>query len=152
MSHVTDVKLKIHDIDALEEAVDKLGMILQRGQKTYQWYGRFMNDSSAYGGYDPKDFGKCEHAIRRKDHQAGDYEIGVVNARDGNGYELLVDTWGPGGKLVAAGGGRSLDGIRREYAASVATRKAVDKLSRHGWRVVREELPGNNIRLKLRKR
>ena len=45
MSHVTDLKLRIHDLDALEEAAEKCGLQLMRGQKTYAWFGEFMNDS-----------------------------------------------------------------------------------------------------------
>lgn len=146
------MKLKVKDLDALEESADALGGELRRGQKTHAWYGRFMNDSRSYGEHDPKDFGKCEHAIRLKNHQAGDYEIGVVKAKDGEGFELLVDTWGPGQKLVTAFGGPQLHGLRREYAASVATKRANATLARKGYRVQREDLPGNRIKLKVRKR
>jgi hypothetical protein len=83
----------------------------------------------------------------------GEWEIGVVPAKDGPGYDLLLDTYGsPGARLSGPAGGPQLNGIRREYAAAVAEKKALEKLSRHGWRVQREDLPGNLIRLKVRKR
>ena len=122
-----------------------------RDQKTYAFYGRFLNDSHDYGNHDPATFGKGEHALRAKDYKPGDYEIGVVKALDGNGFELLVDTWGPGRKLIAKAG-QNLDGLRREYAASVATRKAQATLGRKGFTLSREDLPGNRIRLRLRRR
>ena len=157
MSHVTDVKLKVHDLDALDEACQTLGLELRRGQKSYAWWGTYVGDSHAYGGHDPKLFGRCEHAIgipgqTPRNGSNGPWEIGVVKAVDGYGYDLLYDTYGGAGQALTQRVGPQSNALRREYAASVATRKAVDKLSRHGWRVVREELPGNNIRLKLRKR
>lgn len=151
MSHVTDVKLKVTDLDALERAAERLGFEFRRDQKTYAWYGRFMNDSNAYGKHDPKNFGKSEHALRLKNHQPGDYEVGVVKSLDGDGYEILFDEWGPGQKLKAVVGPQA-NALRREYAAEVAEQKAMQKLSRHGWRVQREDLPGNRIRLRLKKR
>jgi hypothetical protein len=157
MSHVTDVKLKVHDLDALEKACTKLGLELRRDKKTYAWWGNFVGDSTPPAGRDPKDYGKGEHAIGRAgttpcDGASGEWEIGLVPALDGNGYELMADTYGGPGRALLERAGPQFNTLRREYAAEVATSKAVEKLSRHGWRVQREELPGNKIRLRLRKR
>lgn len=154
MSHITDVKLKIKDLDALAEAAEALGLELVRGQKTHAWYGRFMNDSEegrrvvAERGL--RNLGKCDHALRLKARYSGDYEIGVVAEADG-GYSLLYDSWGPGQRLERAAGPQ-LTALRREYAASVATAKAKATLGRQGWTVRRENLSGNRIRLKVVKR
>ncbi len=152
MSHVTAVKLRVENLDALEEAAAKLGLVLKRGQNHYAWYGRDMRDSNLAGNHDRAKFGKCEHALRRLDHQQGDYEIGIVKATDGSeAYEMLFDEWGPGQKLVAAVE-KNANALKREYAAEVATRKANEKLGRHGFKVVREDLPNRAIRLKVKKR
>lgn len=155
MSHITDVKLKVKDLDGLAEAAGALGLELVRGQKTHAWFGRFMSDS-AEGRRVAQErgahtFGKCEHAIRRKDHQQGDYEIGVVAEKDGS-YSLLYDTWGHGGSRIEQKAGPQLTALRREYSAAVAGRKARATLGRQGWTTVRQDLPGNRIRLKVVKR
>jgi len=151
LSHVTDVKLRITNLDALAEAADKCGLVLMRDQKTYTWYGHFVGDSASYGNIPIEDFGKSAHALRLKDHKRGDYEIGLHTAKDGEGFQVVFDSWGPGQKLAAAVGLKA-NTLRREYAAAVASRKATETLARKGWRVVREDLPGNQIRLRLRHR
>ena len=149
MSHVTDLKLRIHDLDALEEAAEKCGLQLMRGQKTYAWFGEFMNDSRDYGDIAVKDFGKGAHALRLKTHQPGDYEIGLHADKDG-GFKLAFDSWGPGRRLSEAVG-QQANRLRVEYAAAVATRKAA-VLKRKGFTLVREEMQGGGVRLKLRRR
>src|SRR5262245_45823068 len=110
MSHVAEGACKILDLNDLEVGAGHLGFELVRNQTTYKWFGSWMNDwhnpqrAAAMRGHDPKTFGQCEHVLRRKDAQAGDYEIGVVKARDGVGFELVYDSWGSGQKLEAAGG------------------------------------------------
>ena len=154
MSHITDVKLKIHDLEALREAADACGFDFREGQKTHAWYGRFMRDSAE--GMEvartrgEQNMGKCDHALRSKDHQAGDYEVGVVREDDGS-YLLSFDSWGPGRKLEAAAGA-GLSKLKREYAAATAMKKARTTLGRHGFTVSRENLPGNRIRVRARKR
>ncbi len=155
MSHVTDVKLKIKDLEALEEAAAACGLDLRLGQTTHAWYGKFMNDSEE-GRRVVKErgqqaLGKCEHALRLKNHQQGDYEIGVVKSLDGDGYDLLLDEWGPGRKLVNAVG-PSANKLRQEYAVAQATRKAKATLGKKGFTVAREDLLNGSVRLKLRRR
>jgi len=155
MSHITEIKLKVKDLDALETAADSLGFELRRGQKTHAWYGRFMNDSAEGRQFarerSVEEMGKCEHALRMKNHQSGDYEIGVVKSQDGDGYTLSFDSWGPGKKLEALAG-PGLKTLRREYACEVATRTAQKSLGRQGFRVERSDIGGGRIRLRLRKR
>lgn len=156
MSHVTDVRMRVKDLDALDEACDALGLELRRGQTRYAWWGTFVGDSSAYGQHDPATFGKCEHAIGRKGMRArtgpdGEYEIGVVPALDGDGYDLLYDAYGPGRRLTEIVG-EGVNTLRREYACAAVTRKAKQKLAPKGWQVARENLPNGRIRVKLRKR
>lgn len=157
MSHVTDVKLKVHDLDALSEACDQLGLELMQGQKTYAWWGSFQNDSNAYGEHRPAEMGKCEHAIRikgdkPKNGSGGPWEIAVVAAKDGSGFGLYYDTFGHAGARLSERVGQNANKLRQEYSVAVATRKAKATLARKGWRVMREELPGQRVRLKLRKR
>lgn len=157
MSHVTDVKLCVKDLDAVEETLAEQfpNLELRRNQKTYKWYESWVNDyrgakAAVDQGHDPKDFGKCDHAIGIKGDKSS-YEIGLVKRKDGEGWDMLWDRWGSGAWVERAMG-TDASGFRREYAATVATRRAKSTLAKKGFKVERENLPGNKIRLKLRKR
>lgn len=147
MSHVTEVKLKLTDLDAVEEAAKACGLELVRGQRSFRWYGHFVGDTTPPAGRDPKDYGKCEHALRQTALPDG-YEIGLVPALDGNGWDAMYDSWSSAGRALPA----AVTTLRREYAATVATKRATATLARRGFKISREDLPGNRIRLKLRSR
>lgn len=120
MSHVTKIKFRVgDDLDLLEAACARRGTIeLKRGQKTYRWFGEYMGDSKLPAGVDPSMLGRCEHAIVVKGAGRNTYEIGLVRAADGNGYELLWDEWNGGNGLVkAVGEGASL--LMRDYAVTL---------------------------------
>lgn len=146
MSHITDVRLRITNLEHLETAWKNLGGTrMARDQKSYRWYGRFMNDSSQYGNRDPKTFGQCEHALVA---DAGGYEIGVVKAPEGQeGFDLLYDSWGPGARLEAVAG-RGLAKLRQEYAAVTAMAAAQKKLAPKGFRLQRELLASGVARIR----
>lgn len=154
---MTDVKLRIDDLDALEEAAEKCGLELRRDQKHYAWWGRYVGDSHAYGEHRPAEMGTCAHALRLKgttprDGASGPWEIGVVPAKDGKGFGLYFDTYGDAGAQLTRAVEQNANKLRREYAAAVATKRAKKTLARKGFVVSREDLPGNRIRLKLRRR
>lgn len=157
MSHVTDVRVRVRDLDALEEAAERCGLELQRGKRTYAWWGRFVGDSYAYGTHDPKDFGRCEHALRVKGTHprnggGGPWEIGVVKATDGDGYDLLYDKYGSAGRALEQAAGANASTLKREYACAVATKRAKATVGKKGFTITREDLAGGRIRLRLRKR
>lgn len=105
MSHVEEVEIECHDLDALKVAVERCGGEFMMNQKTHAWWGTFVGDSygmrnsavdarDGLAGRDPKTFGKCLHAIRMagkpgKNGSQGPWEIGVVQARSGVGYSLV---------------------------------------------------------------
>lgn len=157
MSHVTDVKLCVKDLDAVEDVAARLGGVLRRGQRTFAWYGRWVGDyhgtlAAVDQGFDPRTFGRCDHAIRLKDHQAGDYEIGLVRDPDGQSWRLLYDSWGEHGRKLERAFGPQLKTFRREYAYTVQARRTKAVLGPKGWTQQREDLPNGRIRLRLRKR
>lgn len=157
MSHVTEVKLKIRDIDDLKVAAEACGLEFRENQTTYAWWGTFVGDSNRYGAHDPKKFGKGSlHAIGipgkpGKNGSAGPWEIGVVNASDGDGYSLLYDNFGGAGAALEARAGKDCQRLGQEYAAAVAMRRARATLARKGFTVTREN-EGQRIRLRLRRR
>ncbi len=151
MSHVTEIKLKIKDLDALEDACDKCGLELVRDQKTFKWWGKFVGDTVPPAGRDPKDYGKCDHAIRIKDARPSDYEIGLVPALDGEGYDLMVDTYHQP-RLMQACGGKTMPKLHQEYGYAKTLRQVHKTMTRRGWKANRVDLPSGAIQLQLRKR
>ena len=143
MSHVADVQFKARDLDALKAAVALIdGAHFMEGQRTHKWFGKFLNDWSnpraAVNRVDPKTFGKCEHAIKL---DGVDYEIGVVKAADGDGYDLIYDSWG--GQLEARLG-VGLPMLKQVYTTELTRRE----LARQGKRVTTEKQADGSIRLR----
>jgi hypothetical protein len=135
MSHVAKIDLVIQDLDALRAACETLGLELVEGQKQYKWFGAWMQDYSsadaAYlNGIDPKDYGKCEHAIRIPG-QSDAYEVGVVKNPKGAGYVLILDFYAGGRGMVDKVGGKACERLTMNYAAKVGIKAA----RKEGWRV-----------------
>lgn len=132
MSHVTTIDLLIKDLDALEKACAPLGLELRRGQKTFRWYGKWMNDygaeDAAYKhGIAAKDYGKCDHAIAVKGNNHA-YEIGLIKREDGKGYSLAWDFFAGGYGLCekvsySGAGAKDADKLKDWYAAEVAAKQ-----------------------------
>lgn len=134
MSHVAAVDIMVTDLAALEVVANKMGFELIRGQKTWTWYGMDVGDSDLAKGHNRKNFGKGEHALRLKDHKAGDYEIGLVPRLDGKpGWELLYDAWGGHGRRLEERAGSRLGNLKNELAVEVTTRV----MARSGYKVTR---------------
>lgn len=71
MSHVVTVDVRVRNLKALAAACERLGLELLRDKKTFRWFGKWVNDyhdanAAVNNGINPKDFGKCEHAIAVK--------------------------------------------------------------------------------------
>ena len=142
MSHVVEVDLHVMDLDALKEACQELGLTFLENQKTYQWYGHWVNDyHAADAAYRTHTLdGKCEHAIR---HKAGEYEIGVVKSVSGTGYDLLLDEYGSGQNMLRKCGGKGLPALHQRYTEKVAMKH----LRKTGHRVVRTVMSDGSIKL-----
>ncbi len=100
MSHVANVDLEIDDLGSLKEAAKAIGLEFMDGQTTFKWFGRFMNDYNGQNaahlhGINPKDYGKCLHAIRIPGNDKA-YEIGVIKNPNGKGFTLVWDFWQKG--------------------------------------------------------
>jgi len=134
MSHVAAVECYVTDLADMRAAAAACGFELCEGQTTYEWFGTFMNDSDLARGHDPATFGRCQHALRLKDHRPGDYEIGLVPRVDGQpGWELLYDNWSTHGARIEARAGARLATLKDEIAAAASERV----LRRQGYRVTR---------------
>ena len=141
MSHVVMIELRVKDLDALEEAAKELGAVLVRDQKTYKWYGRWMNDfngeDAAYRKVSPKDYGKCDHAVT---HPKCQYEIGLIKQEDG-AFLVIADEWGPGG--LAPVFGKGMQKLKQRYGTAVAAKA----MRRQGFMVKETADDKGNVRL-----
>lgn len=139
MSHVATIELEIKDLGSLSAACEELGLEFKDGQKTFKWYGRWANDyaaeNAAYkNGIDPKDYGKCEHAIAMKGNKHA-YEIGLCKVKGKEGYILAFDFFAQQNNITRLAGGETLPKLRQLYAANVAAKAA----KRAGWGNVKVE-------------
>jgi hypothetical protein len=134
MSHVAVVKSEINDnepvgsgIEALKRACKRLGLDFREGQKTWNWFGEWVNDyhgeDAAYRhGISPAEYGKCEHAIRLPGCA---YEIGVKKLPNGN-YTLVYDFYGPGRQIMNTLG-KGLEKLMQYYGPEKAQLLAKSK-------------------------
>jgi len=137
VSHISKIELVIKDLEALKSACKRLGFEFREGQKTYQWYGRWVWDSPMPEGVTEEELGKCNHAI----HVPGaKYEIGVV--RKGNAYILLYDSWIKGGLTKHIG--KDAGKLKQIYAVEKIRLEARKK----GMKVL-ESIKPKSIRMTL---
>lgn len=141
MSHVVTIKAKLIDLAAIEQACKCMGWTLVRGQKTFEWFGTWMDDydqvDAAYvaAGIKPEEYGKCDHAIRVP---GAKYEIGLVS-REGS-FLPLWDNWRSGGlsHLTAANG---MGGFVQRYVAE----KSKNELRRKGYTPIEQTRADGSI-------
>lgn len=137
MSHVAEQsEFVISDLEDLAEAAKECGLTLKQHQTTHKWYGRWMDDwkdqRAAANTRDPKTFGTCTHALVLTDATKDDYEIGLVENPNGEGYVPVYDTWGPGRRLEKQAG-HSLRKLKAKYEERHATKQ----LRKRGFTVQR---------------
>lgn len=113
-SHVAKLDLNVTDLDQLEAAVKRLGLVLKRGQKTYRWWGYSVGDYKLPEGYTKDMLGKCDHAISVPGDSRA-YEIGVIARKDGSGYDLLWDFYAGGYGMAEKVGGNNCEKLVEEY-------------------------------------
>lgn len=148
MSHVAKVELEVKDLSALASAAAALGLELVLGQKTFKWYGTWVDDYSAAdaaykNGIAVEDYGKCQHAIRVPGNSRA-YEIGVVQ-RDCK-WVLVYDFYA-GGCGLEEKAGKGLAKLKQQYGAEV-TKKT---LAGRGY-VCKEEWKNGRLQVTATKR
>ena len=132
MSHVSDLKLHVRDLQALKAAAKTLGMELTE-KKTFKWYGTSVGDYPLPAGFTKADMGKCEYALTITGNSRA-YEVGVCKARGGKpGYVLLQDFWAGGYGLDAAIGKEGVK-LKHSYAVEIA-KKDMQKFQRECFRM-----------------
>jgi hypothetical protein len=122
MSHFTEIRTRITDIEALRTACGELGVELL-DNATARGYGRNVRHG--------------QHVIRLK----GPYDI-AVNPTDTGDYSLETDLWQG---HVERELGPDLGRLRQLYGVHKATAEA----RRRGLRVRRSALPDGRIRLSV---
>lgn len=147
MSHITNVRLRVKNLDALAKASTELGLELKQGQKTFR----------VHEGPRP-----CEHAIvvpgNANAHQIGLVAVTAKNAiaiadgspvEAGAGWDLLFDGWGSNGAALTSKTGANLTKIRQGYSAEVAMERASKTLARQGFVATRTMLESGIMRVRL---
>jgi hypothetical protein len=144
MSHIATVKVEINDLQSLKDACKAKGWTFKEGQKTYRWYGRWMNDTPMPEGWtheNLKTLGTCDHAISIP---GASYEVGVRAKADGT-FEIVWDFWSQGG-LVEKLGGKSAPVLSQAYTVARAKNEAY----RNGYAVESEDvLQDGSVRLRI---
>lgn len=127
MSHIVSVSVVVKDLAAVEAACRELGLTFMRNQTTQKYYGGTS---------------KCLHAIRVP---GTDWEIGLIAAKTGSGFELAYDNYGTKGQTIAQRLGNGLEKLKQAYAVNVASLAARAK----GWMTQRVTLPNGSVKLVL---
>lgn len=112
MSHVVTINTELKDLTAIELACKRIGWTFVPNQRTYKWYGQWVDDSPLPHDlfsdeerlrvnelpklnrqkYMTNLLGQCDHVIRVP---GADYEIGLV--KRGDRYIPVFDFWHQGG-------------------------------------------------------
>jgi len=143
MSHVVLIKANITDLEVVASACKRLGFHFHLQQKTFRWYGTWLNDFDAAlaaheQGIDPKDYGKCDHAISIP---GANYEVGLLE-REGS-YQLLFDFYEHAIKEQL--GGEGAPRFLQAYAVEAALKQARSQ----GYLVHEQTLEDGTITLQL---
>ncbi len=138
MSHISKIELEIQSLEDLKSACKRLGFTFIENQNTYQWYGRWVGDSTLPEGINIDDLGKCDHAIKVPECA---YEIGVV--KRGSKYILLWDSWHTGGLEKRIGKDAGI--LRQAYTIERIIRDA--RLKRYQVKEIKQD---QSVRLVLR--
>jgi hypothetical protein len=120
MSHISKMELEITSLADLKEACQRLGMTFCEEQKTYKWFGTWMEDSPLPEGIIKEELGHCTHAIKVPECR---YEIGVT--RKGSRYVLLWDSWSSGGLEKKIGKNAGI--LKQAYSIQRIKREAMLK-------------------------
>lgn len=147
MSHVATIDVEINDIPSLKKACEENGWTFCENQKTYKWYGRWVNDyhgdNAAYkNGVDPSNYGKCEHAIKVSSNP-GAYEIGVARNKEGK-LVLIWDFWGG---TIEKACGKNCKKLYDSYVKHVT----VKKMKAKGYVLSKTEVKNNQTELAFAK-
>lgn len=118
MSHVVSISVKLTDLEAIKATCKELGLVFKQSQKTYRWYGHSVGDTPLPAGFTAAELGHCEHAI---EVPGAGYDIGLARAKDGNGFVMLFDYWGPGQPILKAVGGEKANRFVQLYGVNKAT-------------------------------
>src|ERR1019366_9119844 len=110
LSHVASIRLQITELDALKKACAGLGLEFKENQKTFKWYGTWVNDYNAQdaayrNGIKTQDYGKCTHALSVAGNPDA-YEVGLMPNPNGKGFVPVFDFYGAQGAALAAKIGR----------------------------------------------
>ena len=132
MSHITTIKTKFANLEAVELAARECGVELRRNQKTFLAFA---------GEKHPCDAAVCVPEAIAKTLDRPPYELGLVKQADGS-YEARIDNW-QGGYGLNARIGNDACKLQQLYGIHAATLAA----RRQGMNVTRQNQQDGSIRL-----
>lgn len=143
MSHVVAISVEIgtdaDSLAAVKQVCRELGLVFKEGKKTYQWWGTSVGDSPLPDGFKAEDLGKCDHAIGIP---GTDWEVGLARPRNGKGYRLMFDFYGPQGRpILEKLGGEKANKFVQLYGVA----KAEISARKLGHAVTRQVLKNGSI-------
>lgn len=149
MSHLVTIPAQFNDLLTLKAAVEALGLKFNTGEKKMRWYGTFMNDYSgadaAYRqGIPVEDYGKAIHTF---DVEGSEYNVGIIQDKDGN-YRVYWDSWGRNGKKICDAIGTHAEKLKHEYGKQTAIKYAKSK----GYDYSIQTLPNGTTTIKVQTR
>jgi hypothetical protein len=138
MSHITDVKMRIRDLDLAAEIAPLFGFELRRDRKECAFWGEFVGDSNSYGEFNPHDFKNCDATLGRIGKTptmgaSGEWEVALKKAPDGDGYIVGYDTYGSSGHVISQALGFGLEKFKHAYGEALAKKKLALRLALQGF-------------------
>lgn len=122
MSHVVALNWVVKDLEVLKQVAASLGLEFRENQKTWKWYGQWVNDydkadAAYHRGVKPEQYGHGQHALRVKGNSNA-YEVGVIETKPGE-YTLAWDFYA-GGKGLMDKIGKDGQKLLQGYSSAIA--------------------------------
>lgn len=127
MSHISELKIAVRDVDAADAACRELGVELRRNQKTFKNYGNRQSP--------------CDMAICVPGAGRDTFEAGLIKQKDGS-YLVQMDNWQGGYGLNEKIGANATKFLQ---AYGVCAAEAAAK--KQGMVTNRHQQPDGTIRL-----
>ena len=136
ISCITRIEVLVMDLDAFRKACDDMDLKFVEGQKQYR------TDDGHH---------KCDHAAQLVNGQT--HELGLVRSRyddrsksivvddAGNGWSIMLDTFGRNGRAITARVGTKCETLLHSYGCHAVCNKATQM----GWSLTEEQQADGSV-------
>ena len=126
----------------MRQTAESLGLYFHE-QDTYRWYGRYVGDWPLPEGYTEEDLGHCTYAMGLPNNDEA-YEVGVVERKDGKGWDMCWDFYQKGYGLQDAIGEDGTN-LKTGYTKTLT----INEARKNGFRVKERRNEHNQVELTL---